>query len=266
MNWRYVFVCLFSFATCLAPGCLSIRSRSVLPVKNSIIRDQLVVYSNVDIPRRHRLINDLVALRGDLAEKLRLPMSEEPIHVYLFDSKRRYREFMEKHYPLFSDRRAFFVQRDTTLTVYAFWGDRVAEDLRHEVAHGYLHSVIQNLPLWLDEGLAEYFEVPRGSQGVNLAHVDYLMRKYRRDEWTPDIRRLERLVKAESMTQLDYAEAWLWVHFLLDSTPERLLIIQDIVAQLRKTGSVGFVATRIEEIETSPERSLVRHLKTLNVE
>ncbi|GIT30210.1 MAG: hypothetical protein Ct9H300mP1_22560 [Planctomycetaceae bacterium] len=33
------------------------------------------------------------------------------------------------------------------------------EDLRHEFTHGVLHSSLKRVPLWLDEGLAEYFEV-----------------------------------------------------------------------------------------------------------
>jgi hypothetical protein len=78
------------------------------------------------------------------------------------------------HHPNLPRRRAFFVETDTRLSVYAYWGDRVAEDLRHEVVHGYLHAVVPHLPLWLDEGLAEYFEVPRGLSGL-WAWVHYLL-------------------------------------------------------------------------------------------
>ena len=74
-------------------------------------------------------------------------------------------EYLTRNFPSVPSRRAFFLETDTRLAVYAHWSDRVAEDLRHEVAHGYLHSVVPGLPLWLDEGLAEYFEVPRGQNG-----------------------------------------------------------------------------------------------------
>ena len=46
------------------------------------------------------------------------------------------------------------------LVVYAQGGDRLADDLRHEMTHAYLHSVVPDVPLWLDEGLAKYFELP----------------------------------------------------------------------------------------------------------
>ncbi len=58
--------------------------------------------------------------------------------------------------PSFPARRAFFVETDTRLAVYAYWGDRIAEDLRHEVAHGYLHacvpadSALAGRGLWLN--------------------------------------------------------------------------------------------------------------------
>ena len=82
-------------------------------------------------------------------------------------AKAHVRSFFRDRYPDFPKRRAFFVETDTQLAVYAQWGDRVAEDLRHEVAHGYLHAIVPSIPLWLDEGLAEYFEVPRGQNGLN---------------------------------------------------------------------------------------------------
>ncbi len=247
----------------ILPGCL-FRSRGpALPASNSVTRDQLVIFSDFDLPRRHRLINELVALRGDLAAKLRSPMSDEPIHIYLFESSNEYIEFTQTHYPEFADRRAFFVKTDTTLAVHAFWGERVAEDLRHEVAHGYLHSVVPNLPLWLDEGLAEYFEVPRGMRGVNRQHAELLMMKYDKDQWTPDLQRMEELTDATEMTQMEYAESWLWAHLLLESTVERHELLQQYVEKLKATGGGPPISQSLTQLETSTERTLIQHLKSM---
>ncbi len=146
-------------------GCATYVSKSPLPSlpdRHDVVLDQLVVHSNFELPGQHRLLQELNAQRADVSQRLGLPISDEPIHVYLFADAGRFGEFMQHRFPTFPHRRAFFVETDTQLSVYAHWGDRVAEDLRHEVAHGYLHSVVQNLPLWLDEGLAEYFEVGAG--------------------------------------------------------------------------------------------------------
>ncbi len=145
-------------------GCATYISKSPLPALpdgHDVVLDQLVVHSNFELPGQHRLLQELNAQRADVSNRLGLPISDEPIHVYLFADAGRFGEFMQLRFPTFPHRRAFFVETDTQLSVYAHWGDRVAEDLRHEVAHGYLHAVVQNLPLWLDEGLAEYFEVAR---------------------------------------------------------------------------------------------------------
>ena len=135
------------------------------------------------------------------------------------------------------------VESDTRLMVYAFWGDHVAEDLRHEVAHGYLHAVVRNLPLWLDEGLAEYFEVPRGSRGLNKPHVEELRSSLDRG-WQPDLRRLESLQSVDQMTQLDYAEAWAWVHYLLETSPEHAEFLRSYLRRRRLQESTRGLAWR----------------------
>ncbi len=133
------------------------------------------MYSDSSLPHRHRLLEELNSQRNLVRSKLNLTTSDERIYVYLFASADELKSFVRTKYPDFPDRRAFFVETDTRLQVYAYWGDRVAEDLRHEVAHGYLHSMVPHLPLWLDEGLAEYFEVPRGERGLNERHVHELL-------------------------------------------------------------------------------------------
>ena len=69
------------------------------------------------------------------------------------------------------------METDARLAVYAQWGDRMAEDLRHEVTHGYLHSVVPDVPQWLDEGIAKFYEVPRGQRGLNCPLFDRLLVK-----------------------------------------------------------------------------------------
>ena len=74
--------------------------------------------------------------------------SDEPVHLYLFENTARYDAFVAARFPNFPARRAFFVETDTTLSVYAAWQDRIAEDLRHETTHGYVHAVVPTVPLW----------------------------------------------------------------------------------------------------------------------
>jgi len=229
----------------------------------SFVREQLIFHSDFDLPRQHRLLDEVTALRVDIASKLGIPASDEPVHVYLFESSESYGAFANKYFPRSAPRRAFFLETDTRLNVYAQWGDNVAEDLRHETTHGYLHAVVRNVPLWLDEGIAEYFEVPRGQLGRNRPHIDLLAAKADSGEWSPDVARLEQLPSANDMTQQDYAEAWLWVHWLLDSTPPRQKLLSSWLTDLRRDGASEPLSIRIRQLDSSPHRSAIEHLQSL---
>lgn len=244
-------------------GCSSPFAVKGLPSGDLTQIDQLVVHTDFKLPQRHRLLEELTALRGDLSGALALTPSDEPINVYLFEDRDRYETYMEKHHPEFPHRRAFFVKNDTTLTVYAFWGEKVAEDLRHEVTHGYLHSVVQNLPLWLDEGLAEYHEVPRGQHGINWQHIELLNSRLTNGHWNPDIDRLDRILYPDEMTQLDYAESWLWTHYMLQTEPFRREYLRAYIGELVKEGEATRLPERIREFESDRNSEIVAHLKQL---
>ncbi len=245
-------------------GCAGLwTTRLTLPAGHTVVRDQLVVHSDFPLAASHRLLEELVARRMDLKSRLGIPISEEAIHVYLFDDADRFRRFVCLYYPDFPPRRAYFLETDTRLQVYAQWGDRVAEDLRHEVAHAYLHAVVPNLPLWLDEGLAEYFEVPRGSGGLNRSHLELLARQIQLGRWQPDVTRLERLADPFEMTQEDYAESWAWVHFLLEARPGQYGLLHDYLVQLRQEGAAGPMSERLRQDLDRPEPALIEHLEHL---
>jgi len=145
------------------------------------------------------------------------------------------------------------------LAVYAHWNDHIAEDLRHEVTHGYLHAALPRLPLWLDEGLAEYFEVGGTSQGLNVPHLDQLNGL---DDFHPSLSQLEQLATAAEMTQRDYAESWAWVHFLLESDVDKTDLLTNYLADLQQ-GATFTLSTQLQKRLAGPEMALKEHLRTL---
>jgi Protein of unknown function (DUF1570) len=258
--WFVVLVGLSAVA-----GCASWQNRHEikLPASNTVELDQLVVHSNSPLPAKHRLLDELNNLRGAVNDKLGLPPSDEKIHVYLFSEAGQLRTYVQRNYPGFPERRAMFIESDTKLEVYAFWGDRVAEDLRHEVAHGYLHSVVPRIPLWLDEGLAEYYEVPRGSRGLNEGHVRQIIESFK-SGWEPNMVRLENLESAAKMDQRDYAEAWAWAHWLLETSPERLALVRGYLADVRSIGPAESLSSRLTKLEPDPNRKFNEHVTALS--
>ena len=184
-----------------------------------LVKDQIRVHALSPNPAQNLLVDELVELKTEIESKTGINLSRayKPIDVYLFKDEMSFREFTAQSNAVFSDRRAFFIRSKDALNVYGFWGMQVAEDLRHEVTHGYLHGAIPQLDLWVDEGLAEYFEVNPDADGVNLSHVRLLSELGRQGSWRPSLERLEAITDPTQLTQTDYAEAWLWVHFLISS-------------------------------------------------
>jgi hypothetical protein len=245
-------------------GCMNKwAGQLTLPNQYTAVRQQLMVHSDFPLPEHHHLLESLSAQRIDLARRLGLPESDEPIHVYLFESNERFKGFMRIHYPELPDRRAFFVETDTRLCVYAQWGDRLGEDLRHEATHGYMHSVVQNLPLWLDEGLAKYSEAPLGQHGLNRVQLDLVCAMIQQGAWQPDLRRLEQIAPTRDMDLHEYAESWAWVHFLLESRPEYLELLQAHLAGLRREGSAEPISARLARANAQPEQALLEHIRSL---
>ena len=191
-----------------------------LPVRYSVPGDQLLVLSDFKLPKDHELIRELNGLREQVTTILDLPVKRDPVVVYLFNNETEYRRYMNATYPRLPPRSAYFVGTTTELAVYTHWGQNVREDLRHEYTHGLLHSGLKRVPLWLDEGLAEYFEVAGPKPGgLNHDYAEHLAGAIG-SGWRPDMKRLENLDDSAQMKRADYQESWAWVHFLLNSTPE----------------------------------------------
>jgi hypothetical protein len=251
-----------------AVAAVSPWSRSAdLPGRSEVAAGQLLIHADFPLAVRHRLVQELETLRIDVSQTLGLPVSDEPVHLYLFENPKRYDAFVARHFPAFPQRRAFFIETDTTLAVFAAWQERVAEDLRHETTHGYVHAVVRGIPLWLDEGIAEYFEVPRADQGVNGVHVAHLAGRLIEGTWQPDLGRLESIKDAGAFTQDHYAEAWCWAHWLLQTTPERRRLLQDHLADVRREGPAAApLSLRLRHEATLPadlSAAIRTHVETL---
>ena len=131
------------------------------------------------------------------------------------------------------------------------------------MTHGYLHSVLSNLPLWLDEGFAEYFEVPRGQRGVNGPHIDLLGEQLKFGRWYPDMTKLEQLELPEQMSQQDYAESWLWAHWMMETSPQRLEALRNHIARMRLTGETPPLSDVIKQAEPNAPQLVAEHLRLL---
>jgi hypothetical protein len=256
-------LCIILVLLSLFGSCRGLPRPAALPDAYHMRVGQLHVHSDFELTADNRIVRDLIAEREDICQTLNLPGGNEVIEVHLFSDGERYGEFLARHFPGVPSRRAFFVETDSRLAVYAHWSDRMAEDLRHEVAHGYLHAVVPGIPLWLDEGLAEFFEVPRGQNGLNSQHLALLSDSMEQFRWEPDLGRLERLREAAEMDQRDYAESWAWVYAMLHSEPEQREVLTKYLAELYQYGSAEPISKRLAAVSKEPDATLAKYLADL---
>jgi hypothetical protein len=235
------------------------------PNKYGMRVSQFVFFSDVELRRDAPLFKDLANLREQVHRELRLPPSEREVLVYLFENKERYENFIHANHPKLPDRRAFFVAQAVRtggtqdLMVYTYSSDNMQRDLRHELTHAMLHSVLKGVPIWLDEGLAEYFEVPAGQNGVNPKHLEAL----RKPGVRFDLDRLERLDEVHQMLPPEYRESWAWVHLMLRSTPQANKALMSYLQDLRTTANPGPLHPRLATAFPALDNALDAHLAQL---
>lgn len=236
------------------------------PSKFSYRVSQFVFLSDFEVQKTLPIFRELANLREQVYKELQLPSSNTIVQVYLFEDQERYERFMKLKYPDLPRRRAFFVAQPRRLggaedlLVYTYWGDRIQQDLRHELTHALLHCVLRDVPLWLDEGLAEFFEVPPGWNGVNFQHVDNLRLA---GKIKLDMDRLEQLTDVQQMTPAEYRESWAWTHLMLRSTPQARQVLVSYLHDLRTSTRPGPLRPRLEKAFLSLDTAMERHLDEL---
>jgi hypothetical protein len=240
-----------------------------LPDKNQLRVSHFLLYSNLELKPELPLFQELAELPEQVYKELQLPHAGTPVLVYLFEDRFSYERFMQAKYPDLPKRRAFFVAQPRgvgggeDLLVYTYWGDKVREDLRHEMTHALLHSVLKDVPLWLDEGLAEYFEVDPAWQGISPRHLEHI-RHSPGNTFRPDLARLEQESLVSQMSPADYREAWAWVHLMLRENPEGKAVLVAYLQQLRTNPNPGPLQRRLTAVFPDLNDSLSRHLNKLD--
>jgi hypothetical protein len=171
------------------------------------------------IERHQTLLDELSLLARDLEALLETPAPQEPVHLFLFEKKATYQAYLNHYFPRVPYRRALYIKGRGPGMVFAYQGLDFEIDVRHEGTHAVLHAALGSVPLWLDEGLAEYFEVPRSQRADKHPHLAAIVALV-------ESGRLPRLAELESMRDLsamgrdEYRDAWAWVHFMLHGPPE----------------------------------------------
>ena len=216
-----------------------VASRS-LPQNYTVARPPLLIHSDFPLPADNALWDELAARQARTGSSgWACRPAAETVHVYLFDGPERFHEFFRDRHPNFPDRRAFFVESDTELAVYAQGGERLADDLRHEMTHAYLHARGAQRALVARRGPGQVLRASRRPAWSERQYVRQIAAAMDQGGWHPNLARLEQLPPTADMSQEDYVEAWAWVHFLLDSQPACSDLLRRYLADLRAASQPG---------------------------
>ncbi len=206
------------------------------------------------------LLRELIQIQADLVKYLGLPEASEQIEVYLFRDKRSYSRFLDRHLPKIPYRRALFIKGQGPGRVYVYRSRELAVDLRHESTHALLHAVLPVVPLWLDEGLAEYFEVPADQRAFDNPHLSKLRWNLRLGT-KPKLSDLESKGSLSEMGGAEYRYAWAWVHFMLHGPREAHQELVQFLAALQARTPPGLLSQRLNRHLPRSEQHLVAHFK-----
>ncbi len=201
---------------------------------------QFLVFRDEELPDDKFLMESLEKLPLELARELGIPPPQKGVKVYIFSDGTTFRNFLEATYPGLPKRRAYFFAKKRAaglgeeMQVLTLRSDRLLQDLRHEVTHAILHCAFGAVPLWIDEGIAEYFENEPNCLGLNRAHLADIQK-----DWVggriPNLNRLESLTSVGQMGGEEYRESWAWVYWLIRLHPGGKDMIQAYLAEKPRT-------------------------------
>lgn len=168
---------------------------------------------------------------SELETVLGIRSNGEPVRVIVFADVAGYRRKLERQFPESRTRTAVFVRKDGVSYLYTFQSRTLITDIRHELTHALLHQNLPFLPLWLDEGLAEYFE--------DTQEIRFTTHRARTVRWraavglvTP-LKTLEAVQRAGDMDDDDYRDSWAWVSFLLNESPDSRKLLRSYLQDIR---------------------------------
>ncbi len=199
------------------------------------------------------------ALR-DVKETLELGRLDESVEILLFADRASYTRHLKAVLPSVPYRRAMFVKGRGPGQVWVHYQPDWEEDLRHEGTHAVLHASLPFVPLWLDEGLAEYFEVTRDRQVDGHAHLGWMQFA---SHWgyMPSLRKLEGRSDLADMRGRDYRAAWAWVHFMLHGPPPARDALQRFLRDTRQDRRPPMLSQELTANVPSLRSAFLRHFQ-----
>jgi len=220
-----------------------------------------VVRADFPLAGLEGLLAELARLQTDLGRSWGLQAPSEYIELYLFQSEQTYRNYVSRRFPGVPYRRALFVKNEGPGKVLVHKNPEFAVDIRHECTHALLHSTLPMVPLWLDEGLAEYFELPPSQRAWDSPYLKSVKWAVRFG-MIPSLEKLEQETDFSKLGRNDYRNSWAWVHFMLHGPTEARHELVRFLADLQAHSPPGTLGQRLARRLPNVQSQLADHFKT----
>lgn len=205
---------------------------------------------------------DIAKLQIDLIKYLGIPEPREGIILCLFNTRETYSAFVKQRYSMAPlDRPALYIKDNGPGVLLVQRNDDMLLNIRHEMTHAYLNASLRNVPIWLDEGLAKYFETPEGQRGFDNPFLRSVQKNVARlFGKAPSLERLEKLQWIHQMGEREYRESWAWVHFLIHYSPLSQKLLAFYLRTLTPEKQDGISMERSFAIQkTTPMTNLLKN-------
>ena len=181
---------------------------------------QWLQFHYAEAPRGfEKILAELKKLPLRLSEAYGSPAIVRAVNVLIFADRQQYFSHLEKTLPTAPRRNSLFIVRSGRPTILAVQGETLLQDLTHEAVHSLNHLTFRNtsMPLWMDEGLAEWAEDSVEQQSrLHGKTLRQLLGGQRILLPEPiSLAALERIKSTTRADAVDYAASWAWCRFLL---------------------------------------------------
>ena len=163
------------------------------------------------------------------------PAPTAPTMVYVFGSRKAFEPFI----PLRNGKPISvggYFQRSVDVNSIALSTEGFAEDapvIFHEYSHLLVGTAVRSIPVWLNEGLAEYFSTFRlsaGGKGANIGlavarHVALLRERFIPLAQLLAVDQTSELYNEGERRSIFYAESWALTHYLMTELPSGQTLI-----------------------------------------
>lgn len=231
LQYRYIVLFLICFCGQIIP-----QQEQKLQGQEMSLHEKIgpfLFHTNFPVNEISTEINSLLNSYNDIKQRLMLPDPYELTDIYVYEDQNVYEDFFRKNFPGERIHPSVFTKNYVVLKkdadrshIYVYRSDKLGEDLRHEGIHAILHSTIKKkIPIWLDEGLAEYYE--QDGEKVNLwLNKRWLKQSIVRiqNKKFQNLGKLEQIVLPSSFPTVCYSDSWAWICFMLNG-PEKIRAI-----------------------------------------